>query len=224
LGMDSGSVRAMYTASLPSVKQFRIVVADDHAVVRAGVAALLDRVTGFSIVAQASSGVEAVELWRKHRPDLMLVDLKMPAMGGAEVIARIRAEEADAALVVLTAFDADEEIFRAVKAGARGYILKDTLAEELISCVRCVCEGRTYIPASIAAKLAGRISGNALTEREGEILSRVATGESNKRIALNLHISEGTVKTHIASLLSKLHATSRTEAVAIARRRGLIDA
>jgi len=154
----------------------------------------------------------------------MLVDLKMPAMGGAEVIARIRAEEADAALVVLTAFDADEEIFRAVKAGARGYILKDTLAEELISCVRCVCEGRTYIPASIAAKLAGRISGNALTEREGEILSRVATGESNKRIALNLHISEGTVKTHIASLLSKLHATSRTEAVAIARRRGLIDA
>jgi two-component system NarL family response regulator len=145
-------------------------------------------------------------------------------MGGAEVIARIRAEKADAALVVLTAFDADEEVFRAVKAGARGYILKDTLAEELVSCVRCVCEGRTYIPAGIAAKLAGRISGNALTERESEILSRVATGESNKRIARNLDISEGTVKTHIANLLSKLDATSRTEAVAIARRRGLVDA
>ncbi|HEX4583243.1 MAG TPA: response regulator transcription factor [Burkholderiaceae bacterium] len=212
----------MYGVAAP-VKEFRIVIADDHPVVRAGIATLLETSGGFKVVAQANTGVEAVEQWKRHRPDLILIDLKMPAMGGLEAIARIRAESADAAVVVLTTFDGDEDIFRAMKGGARGYLLKDASAEELVACLRSVCDGRSYIPAGIAGKLASRISTNALTERERQILAHVASGESNKRIALKLQITEGTVKTHIASVLSKLDATSRTEAVAIARRRGLID-
>jgi two-component system NarL family response regulator len=208
---------------LPQPRPYRLVIADDHAVVRAGIAALLEGAGGLRVVAQASTGVEAVERWKEHRPDLTLIDLKMPKMGGLEVIARIRAEQADASVVILTMFDGDEGIFRAVKAGARGYLLKDASPEELLVCVRSVCEGRSYFPTGIAARLANRISSNTLTDREQEILIRVASGESNKRIALNLHITEGTVKTHIASMLSKLDATSRTEAVAIARRRGLIE-
>jgi two-component system NarL family response regulator len=213
----------MHGVTAPPPKEFRVVIADDHAVVRAGIATLLEHAGGFKVVAQAKTGAEAVEQWTRHRPDLMLMDLRMPGMGGLEAVARIRAESADAVVVILTTFDGDEDIFRAMKAGARGYLLKDASPEELLACVRSVCEGRSYIPAGVAAKLASRISGNALTEREREILTHVAGGESNKRIALNLHITEGTVKTHIASVLSKLDATSRTEAVAIARRRGLID-
>jgi two-component system NarL family response regulator len=213
----------MHGVTAPPPKEFRVVIADDHAVVRAGIATLLEHAGGFKVVAQAKTGAEAVEQWTRHRPDLMLMDLRMPGMGGLEAVARIRAESADAVVVILTTFDGDEDIFRAMKAGARGYLLKDASPEELLACVRSVCEGRSYIPAGVAAKLASRISGNALTEREREILTHVAGGESNKRIALDLHITEGTVKTHIASVLSKLDATSRTEAVAIARRRGLID-
>lgn len=214
----------MYSLARAPAREVRIVIADDHAVVRAGVAALLEHAGGFKIVGHANTGVEAVKQWIEHRPDLILMDLKMPEMGGLEAIARIRSEKVDAAIVILTTFDGDEDIFRGIRGGARGYVLKDASPEELILCVKTVCEGRSYIPVNIASKLADRISGNALTEREREILARVASGESNKRIAQNLDITEGTVKTHIASVLSKLDATSRTEAVAIARRRGLIEA
>jgi two-component system NarL family response regulator len=209
--------------SVPA-RVFSVVIADDHAVVRAGLATLLEHAGGFKVVAHANTGVEAVEQWKKHRPDVILMDLKMPGMGGLEAITRIRSEKGDAAVVILTTFDGDEDIFRGIRAGARGYLLKDASPEELLLCVKTACEGRNYIPVNVAAKLANRISSNALTEREHEILIRVASGESNKRIALNLDITEGTVKTHIASVLSKLDATSRTEAVAIARRRGLIEA
>lgn len=200
----------------------RLLIADDHAVVREGIAALMQQQADFRVIAQASSGTEAVALWREHKPDVTLMDLRMPGMDGVDAITEIRATHPGASIVILTTYDGDEDIYRGLRAGARGYLLKDARPEELVTCIRSVHAGRAYIPSEVAAKLAGRIGGDALTEREREILQYVAKGESNKRIARDLGITEGTVKTHLQSILAKLDATSRTEAVAIAHKRGLI--
>jgi two-component system NarL family response regulator len=201
----------------------RILIADDHSVVREGLVSLVKRKSDMTVVGEASNGREAVDLWREHRPDVTLLDLRMPELDGVGAIKEIRELDEDARIVVLTTFDGDEDIYRAIKAGAKGYLLKDSAREALMDCIRRVHAGETCIPPSLAAKLAERVSGEALSAREIEVLQRVAAGKSNKEIGAELFISEGTVKTHVKSIFSKLDVVSRTEAVATATRRGLIQ-
>ena len=200
----------------------RILIAEDHQVVRQGFIALLNMVEGFEVIAEASSGLQAVDLFRQHRPDVTLMDLRMPGMAGVETITAIRREFPDARIIVLTTFDGDEDIFRAIQAGARGYMLKGMSVDELIDAIQTVHHGRSKIPAAVAERLAERLSGNALTERETEVLKTIVAGKSNKEIASALFISEATVKTHINNLLSKLGATDRTQAARIALQRGIV--
>ena len=201
----------------------RILIADDHSVVREGLVSLVKRKSDMTVVAEASNGREAVDLWKEHRPDVTLLDLRMPELDGVGAIKEIREFDASAHILVLTTFDGDEDIYRAIKAGAKGYLLKDTAREALMDSIRRVHAGETCIPVSLAAKLADRVSGEALSAREIEVLQRIAAGKSNKEIGAELFISEGTVKTHVKSIFSKLDVVSRTEAVATATRRGLIQ-
>src|SRR5947208_4360769 len=200
----------------------RILIADDHSVVREGLVSLVKRKSDMTVVAEASNGREAVDLWKEHRPDLVLLDLRMPELNGVGAIKEIRELDENAHIVVLTTYDGDEDIYRAIKAGAKAYLLKDTARDALVETVRRVHAGETYLPPQLAAKLAERVSGEALSPREIEVLQRMAVGKSNKEIGAELFISEGTVKTHIKSIFSKLDVVSRTEAVATATRRGLI--
>jgi two-component system NarL family response regulator len=214
------------TASLGAQQQgsakIRVLIADDHAVVREGLVAILNRQDDLIVVGEAANGREALEQWRKHRPDITLMDLRMPEMSGVAAIDAIRAEEGQALIIVLTTYDSDEDVYRAMRAGAKAYLLKDAHREELLDCIRRVYHGQTFVSLEVAAKLASRISEEELTNRELEILAFIAEGKSNKLIARTLNISEGTVKTHVKSILEKLDATSRTEAVAVAAHRGLI--
>jgi two-component system NarL family response regulator len=209
----------------------RILIAEDHTVVRQGLIALLRLVEGFEIVAEATNGLQALALFRQHRPDITLMDLRMPApagipgtddTGGVEAIKAIRSEFPDARIIVLTTFDGDEDIFRAIQAGARGYLLKGMDADDLIDAIQTVHRGKSRIPAAIAERLAERLSGNALTERETEVLKTIVAGKSNKEIAAALFISEATVKTHINNLLSKLGVADRTQAATMALHRGIV--
>ena len=204
-------------------KRIRILIADDHTVVREGLVSLVKRKSDMVIVAEARNGREAVDLWKEHRPDVALLDLRMPEMDGVSAIKEIRELDPNAHIVVLTTYDGDEDIYRAIKAGAKAYLLKDTARDALVDCVRKVHAGETYLPAPLAAKLAERVSGAALSAREVEVLQRMAAGKSNKEIGAELFISEGTVKTHVKSIFTKLDVVSRTEALATATRRGLIQ-
>ena len=204
-------------------ERIRILIADDHSVVREGLVSLVKRKSDMVVVAEASNGREAVELWKEHRPDVALLDLRMPELDGVGAIKEIRELDEYAHIVVLTTYDGDEDIYRAIKAGAKAYLLKDTARDALVDTVRRVRAGETYLPPQLAAKLAERVSGQALSPREIEVLQRMAVGKSNKEIGTELFISEGTVKTHIKSIFSKLDVVSRTEAVATATRRGLIQ-
>jgi two-component system NarL family response regulator len=201
----------------------RILIADDHSVVREGLVSLVKRKSDMIVVGEASNGREAFDLWREHGPDVTLLDLRMPELDGVGAINKIRELDENARIIVLTTFDGDEDIYRAIKAGAKGYLLKDSAREALMDCIRQVHAGETCIPPSLAAKLAERVSGEALSAREIEVLQRIAAGKSNKEIGAELFISEGTVKTHVKSIFSKLDVVSRTEAVATATRRGLIQ-
>ena len=200
----------------------RILIADDHPVVREGLVALIDRQPDMVVVAEASSGREAVAQFLLLHPDVLLVDLRMPEMDGAEAIAAIRETAPGARAIVLTTYGSEEDVHRGLLAGAKAYILKDAPRQELIDCIHGVHAGRTLIPPEIAAKIAERVGTSALTAREIEVLRLVAEGIPNKGIATALSISESTVKTHISSLLSKLDAADRTQAVTIALRRGLL--
>jgi two-component system NarL family response regulator len=204
-------------------ERIRILIADDHSVVREGLVSLVKRKSDMVVVAEASNGREAVELWKERRPDVMLLDLRMPELDGVGAIKEIRELDENAQIVVLTTYDGDEDIYRAIKAGAKAYLLKDTARDALVETVRRVHAGETYLPPQLAAKLAERVSGEALSPREIDVLQRMAIGKSNKEIGADLFISEGTVKTHIKSIFSKLDVVSRTEAVATATRRGLIQ-
>lgn len=210
------------TESNTGIATIRILIAEDHQVVRQGFVALLNMVDGLTIVAEASNGQQAVDLFRQHKPDVTLMDLRMPGMGGVETITAIRRDFPEARIIVLTTFDGDEDIFRAIQAGARGYLLKGMSVDELIDAIQTVHHGRSKIPAAVAERLAERLSGNALTERETEVLKNIVGGKSNKEIASALFISEATVKTHINNLLSKLGATDRTQAARIALQRGIV--
>jgi DNA-binding NarL/FixJ family response regulator len=204
-------------------ERIRILIADDHSVVREGLVSLIKRKSDMVVVAEASNGREAVDLWKEHRPDITLLDLRMPELDGVGAIKEIRELDETAHVIVLTTFDGDEDIYRAIKAGAKAYLLKDTAREALVDCVRRAHAGETYLPPQLAAKLAERVSGEALSAREIEVLRRIAAGKSNKEIGAELFISEGTVKTHVKSIFSKLDVVSRAEAVARATRRGLIQ-
>ena len=204
-------------------ERIRILIADDHSVVREGLVSLVKRKSDMVVVAEAGNGREAVELWKAHRPDVTLLDLRMPELDGVGAIEEIRELDENAQIVVLTTYDGDEDIYRAIKAGAKAYLLKDTARDALVDTVRRVHAGETYLPPPLAAKLAERVSGAALSRREMEVLEGMAAGKSNKEIGAKLFISDGTVKTHVKSIFTKLDVVSRTEAVATATRRGLIQ-
>lgn len=200
----------------------RILIADDHPVVREGIVALLNRRADMAVVGEAGNGQEAVALFRREKPDITLIDLRMPEMGGVQAIQAIREEFPDARFIVLTTYDGDEDIYRALQAGAQAYLLKDTPREELLTTVRAVHAGQKRIPPELAAKLATRIFSPELTARELEVLQHIVAGESNRQIGQALSIAEGTVKAHVNSILGKLGAEDRTQAVTEALRRGLV--
>jgi DNA-binding NarL/FixJ family response regulator len=203
--------------------RIRVLIVDDHSVVREGLVSLISRKTDMTVVGEAANGREGVELWKQHRPDVTLLDLRMPELDGVGVIKEIRGSDQKARFVVLTTFDGDEDIFRAIQAGAKGYLLKDVPRDALMDCIRRVHAGETCVPVHLAAKLAERVSGETLSEREIDVLKLMAQGKSNKEIGSALFISEGTVKSHVKSIFAKLNVISRTEAVANATRRGLIQ-
>lgn len=182
----------------------------------------LNRVPDMSVVCEASTGREAVDMFSKHVPDVALIDLRMPQMDGVEAIATICGGCASARIVILTTFEGDEDVYRGLRAGARAYLLKDTRLEDLVDCIRVVHDGRNYIPPSIGAKLAERLKGPELSARELEVLQLVAGGKSNKEIAGALFVSEGTIKGHVIHILAKLGASGRTEAARVAIKRGLV--
>jgi two-component system NarL family response regulator len=202
--------------------EIRIIVVDDQAVVRQGFVSLISTVPDMRVIAQGTNGREAVALYREHRPDVVLMDLRMPGMGGVEAIAAIRREFPDAKVIVLTTYDGDEDIYRSLQAGAQGYLLKDMFFEELESAIRAVHAGGRKIPGVVAERLAGRMGGSDLTGREHEVLELIVRGRSNKEIGAALGISEATVKSHINSILGKLGVTDRTQAATTALQRGIV--
>jgi len=201
----------------------RILTVDDHQLLREGIAAVLGSQEDMALVGQASNGREAIESFRRLRPDVTLMDLRMPDMSGIEAIAAIRAESANARIIVLTTYTGDAQAAAALKAGAAGYLLKNLLRKELIETIRAVHSGKRRVPPEIATEIAEHVADDALSGREIEVLRRVAAGKSNKLIAAELDISEGTVKTHMKSILPKLDASDRTHAVMIALKRGILD-
>lgn len=204
-------------------EKIRVLVADDHVTVLEGLVAIVGRQADMTVVAQAANGQEAVELWARHRPDVTLLDLQMPILDGVQALEQIRRLEAGVRALMLTTFDTDNDISRAIKAGAKGYLLKDAPREQLLACIRKVHAGETFIAPAIVAKLAAGLSSEALTGREREVLSLLARGKSNKEIGSNLFISETTVKSHLRGIFAKLNVLSRTEAIAAASRRGLVQ-
>ena len=202
--------------------KIRILVADDHPYVRDGVVSLVAMEKDMQVVAQAADGDEALMLAKKHRPDIVLLDLRMPQMGGLDVIAQIKSLNLPCNIIVLTTYENEHDIHQALKAGARGYLLKDTPRPMLIEAIRKVWAGETCIPPRISQKLVEKMNRPELTEREFEILKLIAEGNSNKSIGGRLGIAEGTVKTHVKSLLAKMNAPGRTAAVKEAVHRGLV--
>ena len=200
----------------------RIMITDDHPVVREGFAAMIETEPDMVVVGQARSGEEALELFRRVRPDVTLMDLRMPGMGGVEAIRALRREFPSSRIIVLTTYDGDEDIYRAIEAGAQAYLLKDMLCDEILGAIRAVHAGQRRIPAAVGTRLAERMAGMNLSEREQQVLELVATGKSNKEIAAALEITEATVKGHMTNILGKLGVTDRTQAVITALRRGLV--
>ena len=199
-----------------------VMLVDDHALLRTGVANIINQEGDLHVVAEAGNGVEALDAFDRYHPDVTLLDLRMPVMEGVEVVRRLREKDPRARVIILTTYDTDEEISRALKAGAKAYVLKDISADGLIACIRDVLAGKTYLAPAAAAKLAEDVTRVQLTPRELATLRLLADGKANKEIANELGISERTVKTHLGHLFEKLGVTSRTEAVKVATRRGLV--
>ena len=203
-------------------KKIRIMVVDDHFVVRIGLAASINIEPDMVVAAEASTGQQAVELFRQHRPDIVLMDLKLPGMGGIEATSAICKEFPQAAVIILSTHDSEEDIYHAVQAGARSYLLKTAAREDLINTIRAVHAGERAIPPAIGARLAARMTRAELTAREIEVLRLIAQGQSNKEIARALQIAEVTVKLHVGHILTKLNARDRTQATTIALERGIL--
>lgn len=200
-----------------------IVIADDHPLIRAGMASLLQSTGSFALLGQASDGEQAVDLYQRLRPEILLMDMSMPGCDGIKATQRIRRQHPQARIIILSAHEGDEVVHRAMRAGSSGYLLKSAPFAELLDCIACVLAGRQYLAQGLSAKLAGRVHGSDLSTREQEILVHLATGMSNKLIARVAGIGVGTVKFHINNILAKLDAASRTEAVMLASRRGMLQ-
>jgi len=207
----------------PEPKRIRILTVDDHPLLREGIAALVATQSDMKVVGEASNGLEALEEFRKHRPDITLMDLVMPEMNGIDAIIAIRAEFPEARIVVLTTYRGDVQVLRALKAGARGYLLKGLLRKELLEMIRAVHAGLKRIPPELAAELADHAADEALSAREIVVLRLIAVGNANKEIAAQLSITEETVKGHVKNILAKLSANDRTHAVTIGLKRGIIE-
>lgn len=201
-----------------------LVIVDDHPLVLSGLVSLIQSDSSFVLLGQASTGLEAVEQYERHRPDVLLMDLNMPECGGLEAIGRIRRIDANARIIILTTYEGEEDVYRGLLAGARAYLLKSASFEQIVHCVRQVAANGKYLPPAIAAKLANRIGANQLSPRELEILVHLSAGKSNKLIARAAGIGVGTVKFHVNNILSKLNVSCRTEAASVALKRGLIHA
>jgi DNA-binding NarL/FixJ family response regulator len=204
-------------------KKISVLAVDDHPLLREGIAAVINGEEDIELVAEAANGQEAIELFRHHRPNVTLMDLQMPDMNGIEAIIAIRREFPNARFVILTTYQGDVQVVRALKAGASGYLLKNMLRKDLLDTIRAVNAGRRRIPPEIAAELADHIAEDTLTDREIEVLRLVAIGNSNKIIGAQLNVSEATVKGHMKSILAKLGANDRAHAVTIAMKRGFMD-
>jgi two-component system NarL family response regulator len=201
----------------------RILIVDDHAIVRQGLATIINRDPEMTVIAQAEDGQQAIDCFREHQPDVTLMDLRMPQVAGVEAITAICAEFNTARIVVLTTYDGDEDIYRGLQAGAKGYLLKDAKPNELLNAIRTVHSGQQYIPLEVGAKLVQRMSNPELSERELEVLRLMAQGMSNVEIGTALSIGESTVKSHVNRILSKLGVNDRTQAVIVAIKRGIVS-
>ena len=201
----------------------RVLTVDDHPLLREGIAALVNGENDMQLVAEATNGQEAIEQYRLHRPDVTLMDLQMPTLNGIEAIVGIRTEYPNARIIVLTTYTGDVQVLRALKAGARGYILKEQVHRELLDTIRAVHAGHKRIPPEVAAELAEHCAEDDLTTREIDVLRLIATGNANKEIAAQLSIAEETVKSHISNIMAKLGANDRTHAVTIGLKRGIIE-
>lgn len=199
-----------------------ILIADDHPIVREGLKAVIDRQIGMNVVAEANNGCQAVDCYLAAPPDIALLDLRMPKMDGIEAVLAIRSVLPDACLVILTSYETDEDIYRALRAGARGYLFKCCAKAELVDCIRTVGNGGSWIPPDVGAKLAKRVVMPDLTKRESQVLRAVSIGKCNKEIGVMFEISEATVKVHVTHILEKLHVAGRTEAIRVAVARGLV--
>jgi len=207
---------------MASQAKIRVLVVDDHPMVRDGIKANLKPQRDMTVIAEANDGVEAITLIKKHLPDVVLLDLRMPRMDGLDVIGELNASKLQSKVIIMTTFESEEDVHRALKSGARGYLFKDSSQEEILDAIRRVNLGETYLPARIVQKVAERMRNPEISPREREVLNCVAAGKSNKEIGVQLLITEGTVKTHVKSLLEKLGAAGRTAAVRQAVHRGLV--
>jgi two-component system, NarL family, response regulator len=207
---------------MPAASKKRILIVDDHVVVRMGLRSMIESEPDMTVANEASNGAEALEMYKKDPVDLVLMDLRMPRLSGVEAIKSIREHDPQAHILVLTTYDGDENIFRALQAGAQGYLLKDVPKEEFVLAIRTVSQGDYYIPRQVASKLAQRLPTDQLSPRELDVLKLIVGGLSNKEIGDRLGVSESTVKNHVNSLLAKLHVQDRTQAVTTALKRGIV--
>jgi len=210
------------TAASSSQAPIKVLVVEDHSLVREGIVSIFKVPKDIAVVAEAGNGKEAIEQFQAHRPDITLMDLRMPHLEGLEAIVQIRDLAPQANIIILTTYGTDEDVYQGLQAGARGYLLKDATAEELINAVRQVHGGTRYIPANVAVKLANRVYSEELTTREKEVLELLAAGNGTTQIAEALHVSEGTVKFHINNIFQKLGVSDRTQAVITALRKGIV--
>jgi two-component system NarL family response regulator len=202
--------------------KIRVILADDHPVVRDGLAAIINQQPDMQVIADAEDGEAAISQYALHLPDVMVLDLRMPKRDGVAVVQEVLEKHPKARLLIMTTYDGDEDIFRSLSQGAKGYLLKDAPRQEILAAIRAVSADQPYTSSSIAAKALQRMGRPSLTQRELDVLQQLALGRSNKDIGRRLEISEGTAKTHVKSILTKLDAISRTEAVAVAHKRGLV--
>jgi two-component system NarL family response regulator len=203
--------------------KIRVLIADDHSLVTEGLANIINYDPEMTVVAQAENGQQAIDQYREHQPDIILMDLRMPGMGGVEAITAICAEFKSARIIVLTTYDGDEDIYQGLKAGAQGYLLKDAKPNELLNAIRIVHNGQQYVSSTVAGKLVERMNTPVLSERELDVLRLIAQGLSNQDIGTALNIGESTVKSHVTRILDKLGVSDRTQAVIVGVKRGLVS-